>query len=223
MSDNNKNRTVKIRTLLIIAVIVVMVILSAVNISVRTYKVSVTPSTQMQSDLSNFVTTNTSPHYNFKIGYINFSAGNSEISFGYFLRPFNGWNPVYAGPVNFSLGDAPSNLVMIVIYQIASSVSANPSSVPFILNNVTLISPQGFNGKIEIWNSVDSNSLVIGINPPDPSFIQSFPASSVLGSYPGYHNFYLNFTLTIYNTFGPYKFPSQSQTVHLDYNNTVVV
>ena len=221
MKGKNKRLNDKIRKWIVILIIAVTIILSAVNISVKTNKISLSSATTMQSDLNALVVNNYS-HYNFRTGYINFTQGNSGITFGYFLRPFNGVNPVYAGPVNYSQPDAPSSLAIIVIYQISGGSSSNSSIVPFTLNSVTLNSPQGFSGKIETRNNVDFNSLVVEINPPGP-IIQSFTASKVLGSYPGHHNFYLNFTLTIYNTFGPYKFPSQSKNVHLEYNNTIVV
>lgn len=220
MRDNNKTPATKIKKWTIVLVIAITIILSTVDISVKTYAISPSPATTMQSDL-NALSTNNYSHYNFKIGFINFTTGNSEITFGYFLQPFNGLNPIYAGIINYSQVNSPSSLAMIVIYQISPDGSLSPSSVPFTVNYVTLNSPQGFNGETESWETVDSNSLVIKINPPGP-FIQSFSASSVLGQYPGYHNFYLNFTLTMYNTFGPYKFPGQSKTVHLEYNNTIV-
>ena len=226
MSDNRRTGVAKRRIWAIVLVVVVIIVFSAFDISVKTNRVSVTPSTQLQSDYNDLVSGNSSnsiAHYNFRIGFINFTTGNSEISFGYLLRPFNGWNPVYAGPVNFSLGDVPNLFVQILVYQTSWDSSTNPSSVPFILNNVSLASPQGFNGKIETWETVSNTLLTIYINNVGLSPIQSFAASSALGQYPGYHNFYLNFTFTIYSALGPYKIPSQSKTVHLEYNNTIVV
>ena len=221
MSDNKKTRVSKRKKLAIVLVVVIIIVLSAVDISAKTYSISPSPATTMQSDLNSLVISNAS-HYNFRIGYINFTKGNSEITFGYFLRPFNGVNPVYAGFPNYSHVNSPASLAIIVICQISSESSSNPSSVPFTVSHVTLNSPQGFNGKTETWESVEFNSFGIVINPPGP-FIQSFSASPGLGQYPGYHNFYLNFTFTIYSALGPYKIPSQSKTVHLEYNNTIVV
>lgn len=206
--------------ILIIAVVIVIVILSVVDISVKTNTVSTSSSTSFQSELNTLVNSD-SPHYNYRIGYVNFTMGQKEITYGYFLRPFNGWNPVYAGPINYSRGDAPNNLVNVEFVQIAPHDSSTPSSVPFIVSNVTLISPQGM-GKTEVWQVPGSNSIAVFVNTPG-QYIQSFTATYSLGQYPGYHTFYLNFTLTIYSTFGPYKFPSQSKDVNLEYNNTIIV
>lgn len=217
MGDNERSKAIKIAKLMAVFFIVVVIILSAVNFSVKTNMVSLTSPNFLRSQ-----TTGTNvAHYNFAWGYLNFSVGNNVISFGYVLRPFSGWNPVYAGPVNYSLGNVPSTLVVLLVYQLSNSGASNIPSVPFVVNNISLASPQGMSGNLELWSSVEPNSFGVILNPLG-QFIQQFPASKVLGQYPGYHNFNFNFTLTIYNTLGPYKFPSQSKNVHLEYNNTII-
>lgn len=82
-------------------------------------------------------------------------------------------------------------------------------------------SPEGLNGRIQTWYTVANDSLGITVNPPG-SLNGPDPLNTALGDFPGYHHFFLNFTIAIYNTFGPYKFASQSETVHTEYNNTIV-
>lgn len=207
----------------IILVIVVATILSTINISAPTSKVTLSSPTYLMTSMNEIVAANV-PHYNFKLGLINLSTGSGEVTFGFFLKPFSGLNPVYAGPINYSqINYVPTNLAQVLVYQISSDNNTSVSlSVPFVLSNVSFNSPQGLM-KINVWEIGGPNVQVLDITPPGDSYIQSFPASYVLGQYPGYHTFYLNFTLTIYSTLGPYKFPSQSKNVHLEYNNTIIV
>ncbi len=203
-------------------VVSVIILLSFVNISVKNYELPTKPYSDLQSTLNNFVTHNVS-HYNYKIGYVNFSLENRILAFGYFIQPFNGLNFVSVGPAYFSANANASNtLAFITFYHISLSSSSNSANAPFSVGNFSLMSPQGFNGKIETWYNIVAGTLVVMLNPPG-SFVQSDPFSDALGPYPGYHTFYLNFTLTVFSTMGPYKFPSQSKNVHLEYNNTIVV
>ncbi len=201
-------------------VVSVMILLSFVNISVKTYELPVEPYSDLQSTLNNFVIHNVS-HYNYRIGYINFSLENRILTFGYFMQPFNGLNTVSVGPAYFS-ANASNTLALITFYHISSSGSSNFANAPFSVDNFSLISPQGFNGKIETWYNIVAGTLVVMLNPPG-SFVQSDPFNGALGPYPGYHTFYLNFTLTVFSTMGPYKFPMREQTMHLEFNNTIVV
>ena len=203
---------------LVLLVVFIIITLSYINISTITYDLPVSSASNPQANLSYFIM-NDIPHYNFRIGYVNFSGQNHLVSFAYLLRPFNGLNPVKVGSAYYSGGDVSSTLVTIIVYQIAANNSK--ISVPFMMHDFSLKSPQGFDGKIESWDGMEYGSLIIVLN-PHGTFNQPDPFLNALGNYPGNHDFYLNFTLTIYNTFGPYKFPGQSKTVHLEYNNTIV-
>lgn len=103
----------------VIAIFIVIAI-SFVNVSARTYELSVESSSVPQTILNSFVSNNV-PHYDFKIGYVNFSQHNHIVSFVYMLRPFNGLNPVDVGSAYYSAKYAvSSNLAIIEVYQVIS-------------------------------------------------------------------------------------------------------
>ncbi|MCL4336918.1 MAG: hypothetical protein M1129_01260 [Candidatus Thermoplasmatota archaeon] len=209
----------QVRILVVVSVIIVITF-SFVSISTRTYEFPTVSPLTPQAALNSFVV-NDIPHYNFKVGYVNFTQKDRIVSFAYLLRPFNGLNPVEVGSAYYSANYAVSSTLSIIdIYQITSNSSIN--SVPFSIGNLTVNSPEGFSGGIQTWYDVTSNSLGLIVNPPG-TLNEPDPLSPALENYPGFHHFYLNFTITMYNTFGPYKFTSQSQNVHLEFNNTVVV
>lgn len=209
----------KVKILLVVSVIL-LTTFSFIDITQRTYELTTVSPLTPQMALNNFVV-NDVPHYDFKVGYVNFTQNDRSVSFAYLLRPFNGLDPVYVGSAYYSPKPAVSSTIAIIdIYQIASHKSN--SSVPFSIGDFTLSSPEGFSGGIQIWYDITSKSLGLIVNPPG-SFSEPDPLGPALQIFPGFHNFYLNFTITIYNSFGPYKFKSQSQNVDLQFNNTVVV
>ena len=186
--------------------------LSVVNFSVGTYKLSPVTISELSPDLKTLFNLG-APDYNFVKGYMNFTLNGQNVSYIYVVEPFNGLNPVFAGSPNSS-GD----LAILEVWQLTPESTSSSYSVPFSIDKLTLVSPQGLGIRIGPSYSVSCNSLVVTVNPN----VGTFQLYDALGQYPGYHNFYFNFTLTVYNTFGPYKFASQSKTVHLEYNNTVV-
>lgn len=213
----NTKKQVKI---LVVVSVILVITFSFIDISARTYEFPTVSPLTPQSALNSFVV-NDVPHYNFKVGYVNFTQKDRFVSFAYLLRPFNGLNPVEVGSAYYSAKYAVSSTIAIIdIYQITSNSSSK--SVPFTIGNLTVNSPEGFSGGIQVWYDVTNNSLGLIVNPPG-SLNDPDPLSPALQNFPGSHHFYLNFTITIYNAFGPYKFTSQSQNVNLQFNNTVVV
>ena len=186
--------------------------LSLVNFSTNTYKLSPVTDKELSPDFNTLFSSGA--HYSFAKGYINFSLGLQNISYVYVVEPFNGLNPVVVNSPN-----SPGDLVILDVWQLLPSGIRSSTSVPFSIDMLTLVSPQGLGVDIHPSYSISCDSLLVVVN----SNVGAFQVYNALGQYPGYHNFYFNFTLTIYNVLGPYKFLSQSRTVNLEYNNTIAV
>ena len=160
-------------------------------------------------------------HYNLRTGYLNFTTGGkNQISYFYFIYPFNGLNPVAVRSTNNSSEPVAVDLLFLNIYQVNTNGTSNLGRTAFGVTHISLVSPQTPSLEKDVTRHflLSSNSLQVDLEP----FSFSGGLSREFGNSPGYHTFFLNFTLTIYSTFGPFKMPIQSQSAHLEYNNTIV-
>lgn len=217
-----KTLTKSRKKILFFVLVVLIITISYFDISTNSNKISLTSKSNLSNVTGIYLRQS---HYNLRIGYANFTTNRGNVSFLYVVIPFNGVNPIYVGTAydmvyNSHNASLASVFAVINVYQISTNSSSNP--VSFGLNSFSLKSPQGINGKIQAGvSSTSSNSFGILVYPKGE--LQSYdPFDNSLGQYPGYHNFFLNFTFTIHYTLGPYKFPFQSKAVHLEYNNTII-
>ena len=196
-------------------VAIAFIAFSIVVLSQKTYSVSVAGSGYPAFFASGL---NTHQHYNVQLGYVNFTEGQTSISFFYYTFPFMGVGPNVSVTITTQLSLLQFTIFELSYMKPGASASIN-RSVPIQVRNISLVSPQDPDlaqlVRIKNEGTYGENSLWIDLEPLSP-----YGLVTVLS--PGFHNIYLNFTLSMYNTFGPYKFPCQSKTVHLEYNNTIV-
>ena len=198
----------KVKLIIIATAITVAIFLSAVNASTVSYSLSPMPRANLPS-AANWPSN--VPNYNLKIGYFNLSAIGCEATYVYEILPLGG-----VPTLNLSSSNRTHQLINIfAIYEVNKIVAKPFSDTTLSISGLSIVSPQGMSGgvKFDILNG--KASLSIYALPEDGLYF-------AMVSFPGPHNFYLNFTVTQIADLGPYKIAGKPEYMSLEWNVTVI-
>ncbi|MHB8396073.1 MAG: hypothetical protein ACYDAZ_01930 [Thermoplasmataceae archaeon] len=212
---NNKIRRVFSVTIILVLISTVLTVLVVNNVDQPVYYLKNDP---LAATYQNYVVNSTGGHVNYtRFGYINLSSDGCTQSYRYFLIGFRLGFTVINNTTLPYLQIAPVWLYVVKVSQI---LAWPYNSTSISVSAISITSPQGM-PPMSLQQSISSGpSNSHGSVGFDIGNL-IWPFYNSLLEYPGFHNFYLNFTLTPYADLGPFKFSGNPVQMSLEWNNTI--
>lgn len=190
--------------ILIGVIMAVLVILSftVYDIAIKVNSISVSNQSSLISNANNYGKV--------EIGNVTltFMGGSSEYL--YYVVPLQ-----RQSVINLTVEKAQYGLLLFEIFKTNSSIKFPFTGNGFTLTHLSVSSPQGFSAKVQYTITDWKNYTYVDVNTDNGGVY------SALENYPGFHNFFLNFTMNSYAFLGPLKFKGSSSTISVEWNVTV--